>query len=121
MQKIKSHYSSAIVIFFIISCVFTLTRCMNNGKDSSPKEEKKAPISNIKYVNFQQFAGSATCGKCHKKIYESHLLTNHFLTSAPASEKAIKGSFEKDKNLFPFNPGLVVIMEKRDSGLYQVA
>ena len=51
----------------------------------------------------------------------SHVHTGHYLTSRPAIEKYIKGSFEKE------NTGILIIlsvllqMEKRDSGLYQVA
>ncbi|MEO7962040.1 MAG: multiheme c-type cytochrome, partial [Ginsengibacter sp.] len=72
-------------------------------------------------VNFQQFSGSASCRKCHQDIYEKHLLTGHHLTSIPAAEKYIKGSFEKGENIFSFHPGLYVSMERRDSGLYQAA
>ncbi len=91
---------------------------MNN---KSTKKEKKLDAVETTKVNFQQFAGSETCLNCHKKIYESHIKTPHYLTSKPAIEKYILGSFEKGKNIFPFHPGLFVAMEKRDSGLFQVA
>lgn len=46
--------------------------------------------------------------------------TAHNLTSIPASEKTIKGSFAKGENLFAYSYYSKVAMEKRDSGLYQV-
>ena len=121
MQRIISYNRSSIVIFFVISCVFILIQCINNGNEKNEKKVKSAVITDTKNVNFQQFAGSVTCAKCHKKIYESHVHTGHYLTSQPGIEKYIKGSFEKGKNIYPYYAGLFVAMEKRDSGLYQVA
>jgi nitrate/TMAO reductase-like tetraheme cytochrome c subunit len=118
MKGIGYHKRSAIVLLCILCCIFILIRCIDNG---SKKEATKAATTATRKVNFAQYAGSQTCAQCHKKIYESHVQTNHYLTSAPATEKSVKGSFEKDKNIFPFHPGLYVAMEKRDSGLYEVA
>ena len=120
MKRFISYQRSAIAIFFIVSCVFILIQCINNGNNAKEKKESDATITDAKNVNFQQFAGSETCGKCHKEIYETHIRTGHYLTSRPAIEKYIKGSFEKGKNVYPYNPFLSVAMEKRDSGLYQV-
>jgi hypothetical protein len=121
MKRIISYQRSSIVVFFIISCVFILIQCINNGNDTNEKKERDAIITETKNVNFQQFAGSVTCSNCHKKIYESHVHTGHYLTSQPGVEKNIKGSFEKGKNMYPYNPYRFIAMEKRDSGLYQVA
>ena len=70
-------------------------------------------------LDCKQYADS-TCGKCHKKIYESYVGTAHYLTSRPGIEKYIKGSFKKGKNIFPYNRSLLLAMEKSNSGLYQV-
>jgi len=121
MNKFKSTRRSAIVTSLIISCFFILIQCIDNGEKKAKKEDTSAAVPDKTKINFKQFAGAATCMKCHKEIYESFIQTNHFLTSQPASEKYIKGSFEKGKNIFPFNDHLYVSMEKRDSGLYQVA
>jgi nitrate/TMAO reductase-like tetraheme cytochrome c subunit len=94
---------------------------MNNGEKKNAEKEKNTAITDDRKVNYKKFAGAATCITCHKNIYESFIHTSHFLTSQPASEKYIKGSFEKGKNIFPFNDHLFVSMEKRDSGFYQVA
>lgn len=68
----------------------------------------------------EPFAGSVTCASCHKDIYDSHLNTAHYLTSQPATEKYIKGSFEPGKNVYAYNYSVRVAMEKRDSSFYQV-
>ncbi len=121
MKIISNYKRHTLVIFFILSCFFILVQCINNSNNTNEISKEKSILAEARNVNFKQYAGSVTCATCHKKIYESHLLTNHYLTSAPASEKSIKGSFQKDKNIFPFNPSLFVAMEKRDSGLYEVA
>ena len=121
MNIFKSTGRSLLVISLIICCFFILIQCINNGERKKTKEDKSAAAPDERKVSFRQFAGVATCMKCHKEIYESFVHTNHFLTSQPAEERYIKGSFERGKNVFPFNDHLYVSMEKRDSGLYQVA
>ena len=121
MERFIKFRRSGIVITLIISSFFLLIQCINNVEKKIKEKDKSPIISDERKVNFKQFAGQATCIKCHKNIYESFVHTSHFLTSQPASEKYIKGSFEKGKNIFPFNDHLFVSMEKRDSGLYQVA
>ena len=71
-------------------------------------------------VDLRQFAGSESCAGCHKNIYESHIHTAHYLTTRPALQEYIKGSFEAGKNIFAYDSGRIVVMEKRDSGFYQV-
>lgn len=46
----------------------------------------------------EQFVGSETCKECHAAIYDTHLLTAHFNTSALANAENIKGSFETGSN-----------------------
>jgi hypothetical protein len=70
---------------------------------------------------FQKFAGTAACETCHKNIFENHLKSAHYLTSQPASQKYIKGNFERGKNFFAYNPDQVVAMEKRGDSFYEVA
>jgi mono/diheme cytochrome c family protein len=98
------------VVLIIITCVFILTRCINNDKTES----------NGQLTGINQFAGSSKCAGCHQDIYKTHVQTAHFLSSTPAEEKYIKGSFAKDSNRYSYNPNLIVVMEKRDSGLFQV-
>ena len=124
MKGIIRYKRSAFVIFFIATAVFLLTKCISNEKEKEVKEtgakETEAGVYNKK-IHFGQFAGSATCAGCHKKIYEKHINTGHYLTSQPALEKYIKGSFKKGKNTYAYSSSTILAMEKRDSGLYQVA
>ena len=104
---------SLVTVCTIVSCVFLISQCINKNSD------EPEVITNAKG---EQFAGSATCANCHKNIYESHLTTAHHLTSQPALQKYIKGSFETGKNIYAYtyNNSVLVAMEKRDSTFYQV-
>ena len=69
---------------------------------------------------YNQFAGSASCAGCHKKITESHRHTAHYHTSQPATDSSVKGSFAEGNNTFAFNKSVWVAMERSDTGLFQV-
>jgi hypothetical protein len=121
MKKFIGVKRSVLVIFLIVSCIFLLIQCINDGDKKHEQTKLSSSTSDERKVTFKQFAGAATCVTCHKKISENFVHTSHFLTSQPASEKYIKGSFKKGKNIFPFNDHVYVSMEERDSGLYEVA
>ena len=67
------------------------------------------------------YAGAATCMSCHKDVYTDYLHSAHFSTSRLADEHSINGSFVPGQNVYTFNNDTKVVMEKRDSGLFQVA
>lgn len=67
------------------------------------------------------YAGAATCARCHQDIYQSFLGTAHNQSTQPASVHNVHGSFAGRQNVFSFAKNQSVVMEKRDSGLYQVA
>ena len=102
---------SVITASLIFLSVFIISQCIDKNKD-------KTTI--IKNDSGEQFAGSATCITCHKSIYDTHINTAHYLTSRPASEKYIKGSFEPGKNFYAYNNSVRIAMEKREDGFYQV-
>ena len=106
---------SLYTVVVIVLCVFVISQCIN--KENGSQEEINEDIIN---AEGDKFAGSEACANCHKNIYESHLTTAHYLTSRPAIEKYIKGSFEPGKNVYAYNKSVVVAVEKRDSGFYQV-
>jgi hypothetical protein len=58
---------------------------------------------------------------CHKPVYDSFIHTAHYRTSREASSLTVKGIFDPPGNSFTFRPGMKVEMERRHSGLYQVA
>jgi hypothetical protein len=112
LKKVAPYHRLPILITSIFLGVVLLATCVG-------KEEKESD-GVIKNTAGEAFAGSASCAGCHKNIYEDHLQTAHFLTSQPAEAKYIKGSFEPGKNFFAFNRSVVVAMEKRNDGFYQV-
>jgi hypothetical protein len=106
-----SGHKSAIVISLIVSSIFVMAMCVNNT--GTKKETNKEDY-------FKRFAGADACATCHRDAFDKHVHTEHHLTSAPANEKNIVGSFEPGKNIFAFDNFSSVVMERRDSGLYQV-
>ena len=65
------------------------------------------------------YAGSLVCAKCHSNIYNDFVHTAHFHTSSLPTEKNIKGSFQNEENIFPFNYSTFMLMEKRNGKFYQ--
>lgn len=113
-HKLINKYKRSISTISIIAlCVFLLIKCTSST--SNPDTLKTATNKDD-----NRFIGSATCGNCHKNIYEKHIRTAHFLTSQIATAQNILGSFETGKNEFVFSPYSKMVMEKRDSGFYQV-
>ena len=107
---INTRRSTKVVAIIILS-VFIFTKCTENNKDKNNSVHKD---------QFGQFAGSAKCAGCHKNIYDTHIKTEHFLSSAIVGNNNILGSFEKGQNRIAFGPEVYVAMEKRDSGFFQV-
>jgi hypothetical protein len=123
MKGMIKYPRSATAIFCIGGCLLLLAQCVGNdsGKQPAPAGPPgSSVIHNDPSLTRDQFAGSESCARCHKKIYDSHIHTAHYLTTRPASEKYIKGNFHTGKNSFTYDSGMVVVMEKRDSGLFQV-
>ncbi|MBS1597217.1 MAG: hypothetical protein JST75_03255 [Bacteroidetes bacterium] len=114
MKEIKKYSRYIITISIIVSFVFLFTKCIDKEK------EKTVSAPPTTKVNFDEFAGSDACISCHKNIYNKHILTAHYLTTRPALEKYIKGSFEPGKNKYVYDSNMTVMMEKRDSGFFQV-
>jgi len=90
---------------FFIPVVLIFSQCLNFNKNEDPRGSA--------------YAGSASCGSCHKDIYNSSLHTAHFFASQPANFHTIQGSFSKGTNEFVFNPKMKVVMDKRDTGFFQ--
>lgn len=100
----------------IVACIIATVAMWTNCIDSQSGAENI-----IQNAAGEMFAGSATCANCHKEIFESHLRTAHFLTSQPAGETYVKGSFRTGENTFILNERVHVTMEKRNDSFYQVA
>ena len=97
----------AVAAVLVLS-VIVFSTCVHKGEDGGD-------------VRGAAYAGSAACLKCHKNVCDSFFHTAHALTSRPADISSVKGSFVPPNNVYSYGPGMDVVMERRDSGLYQVA
>ncbi|MGN6294179.1 MAG: multiheme c-type cytochrome [Chitinophagaceae bacterium] len=106
------HRRTVITLALIVLAVFLLIQCTGNkGKESTTIKDARGEV----------FTGSAVCASCHKEIYEDHIRSGHFNSTQFASAKNIKGSFDAGQNEFVYTRHAKIMMEKRDSSLYQVA
>src|SRR6478672_2892896 len=110
-KRLMRYPRTVIIVGVMVTGVLLITTCTGK-KDESP--------SIIQNASGEKFAGSVSCAGCHKDVYDKHLKTAHYLTSRPATAEYIKGSFEAGKNAYFFNASVVVEMEKRSNGFYQV-
>jgi hypothetical protein len=106
---------STVVAATIAGSIFLLAKCTNNNKPANTATAESAPRD-----RFSEYAGSATCENCHRDIVEKHAKTAHHLTSEPVNDNNILGSFKKGRNEFDFDKRTKVVMEKGDSGYFQV-
>ena len=111
--KIKYHRLS-LVLISMVSVVVVLARCVSDEKKDSAAAEPDS-------ITFESYTTAEKCAGCHKDIYDRHLNTAHYLTGQPAQANFIKGSFEKGKNEYSYTPSILLSMQKRDSGFFQVA
>src|SRR5450631_730151 len=116
MNGMIKYPRSATAIFCIAGCLFLLAQCVSNengkqaangtGTADSGRPAANSPAApSPPSVTRDQFAGSESCAHCHKKIFDSHIHTAHYLSTRPASEKYIKGSFHAGRNSFAYDSG----------------
>lgn len=97
-----------LLIFSIIAVfVFLFSQCMET--------KKKIPAT------ASTIAGSETCISCHKDIYNSYAHNMHAKTSSPIKDARVLDVAMPASNTFEFNDRLKLVVEKRDSAMYQVA
>lgn len=101
----------ALVVSLITLIIVVTVSCIHQPNTDT--------ISSV--IKYEDYISEEKCMGCHKNIYDSFLTTAHHLTGLPAEEKNIKGSFNKEKNTYSYTPSILLSMEKRDSGLFQVA
>lgn len=70
------------------------------------------------HFNGEHFVGSVTCKECHADIYNSHLATAHYNTSAIANKNNIKGSFISGENILSLDE-FTIDMKKKGNDFYQ--
>lgn len=104
-----------LVLLILTTTVFTMVRCISNDRQNRQMAE-----GNGETAGFEDYISAQTCITCHKEVTESYMHTAHYLTARPATEESIKGSFHEGENKYYYTPSIMLSMQKRDSGLYQV-
>jgi hypothetical protein len=112
MKTITGCPRLVLVCCLLAGGIFCLTRCISHQNN----ENKTGKIPER-----EDFAGSASCGNCHRDLYQSHVQTAHFRTSAPASASTVKGSFDTGHNQFYYDTEDWVAMKTEGGARYQVA
>jgi len=69
-------------------------------------------------INIESFVGSETCKECHAEIYNTHIKTAHYNSSALADSSTIKGSFEDGFNMLDLND-VIFEMAPEKGAFYQ--
>ncbi|WP_448702432.1 cytochrome c3 family protein [Mucilaginibacter sp. AW1-3] len=101
----RSKKAFFILLIALLPVAACLTQCLYQSKATD--------------VRGAAYAGSVSCKQCHKDVYSSYLHTAHFETSRQAGTQTVHGSFAPGENTFDFGTGQKMVMQKRDSGLYQ--
>src|SRR5450432_396310 len=99
-------FRKLLLLMAIVSTIFFFARCFQEQQAFDPRGEA--------------YAGSDKCVNCHKSISATYAHTAHFLSTRVANETSVMGSFSKDSNELFVNDSARIMMEKRDTGLYQV-
>jgi hypothetical protein len=102
----KYHLVTGLLVIAIIS-LLSLENC----------DQHKNAVENSTQ---KQFAGSESCARCHKDIYEQHLQSFHHLTSTPANAQSLKGDFDR-ANRISINDHLFIAAERKKDSFYQTA
>lgn len=96
---------TTVTVAFIFTLVLIFSRCINGSSFESTD------------VRGPEYAGSQTCMRCHKNIASSWSHTAHFRTSG--SVKELPSDWLQQKP-FVFSDSVKLIVEKGDSGLFQI-
>lgn len=91
----------------VAGAVILLSRC------NSVVEKKADPRGNV-------YIGSESCRQCHRAVYDVYTTTAHGKTTQASLEKNLQGSFSRGNNTFDYGHQSQLVMERRDSGLFQV-
>ncbi len=100
------------LILLFIAAIAYYWMCIKKGPEYYQPEVLAA------HSNGANFVGSKTCMECHADIYDTHLLTAHYNTSAIASAENMKGSFEAGLNTISLRD-TEVEMGKEGNAFYQ--
>jgi hypothetical protein len=106
------------IIGGLVGLLFIFSKCVRSGSVNRGSDPRGAG-----------YVGMTACLGCHKGIGGSYLHAAHAMTSRVADIHSVAGSFDAvggerssgPGNVFVYGPGRKVLMQRRDSGLFQVA
>ncbi len=102
-----------IIIFFLFfTFIFLLFKLYQE------KEGQKKFITETVVSLKGEYIGPESCAKCHQKIYDSYLETNHAKTSGFVSLKNFLGPLEEGENIFPLLKGQSLKVLEKDQKVY---
>lgn len=106
-NKIIQINKSILLLLATAAIILFLSECLNSGiKNNDPR-------GNV-------YAGAQSCRQCHQAVYDSVLLSSHYNTTRPSLPENVLGSFDHGSNTYMYDANTKIVMEKRDSGLFQV-
>lgn len=110
MTKKKIFLNSIIILSGLLLAI-VVYRCKN--PNVAADYDSVAVLAT--HLNGEKFVGSETCMECHADIYDTHLKTAHFNTSALADSTNIKGNFETGLNTLDIESTLFTMHEEEGS------
>ena len=116
-HKMNKNIFKKSILVGIVLCIIALVWYFKNSRIES---NYFTPVALATHFNDEQFAGSISCMECHADIYNTHIQTAHYNTSAKASEISIKGSFEEGKNTLSIQDVNISMLHHDDSFFEQM-
>lgn len=96
---------SFILILIVSGLIMSLSRC--NVDDNTSND----PRGNL-------YAGATSCKQCHASVYDAYVASSHFNSTQTTFVKNVSGSLAS--GTFVVDSDTKIVMEARDSGLFQV-
>ncbi|RNL54739.1 multiheme c-type cytochrome [Pedobacter jejuensis] len=105
---LKGNKRVIFILGVMMLVILALSRCMTEA-DKIPPDARG-----------ENYAGAASCVKCHADVSKSFVHNAHGLSSGSVDNKKLAKLVTADDNTFAFNERLKIKVERRDSGFYQV-
>lgn len=102
----KTNRKLLAITALLFAFIVFLSQCMNYAPQRDPRGTAFAP--------------ETSCRQCHQAVYDSAMASAHAAASALATPKNVLGNFTAGHNRFVYDSVTRIMMEQRDSGLYQV-
>lgn len=107
-MDLRTRVFLAFMTVFVVCCTQSL---------KAPGEDDLKVLAT--HFNGSEFLGSKSCRHCHADIYDEHLETAHYNTSAPAEEENLLGSFATGSNSISLHDATIEMVEE-DGTYHQV-